>query len=117
METTLLTLPELLKSYVDNVMATTAFEGVSIEAREAFRKNIEDRVSEEVMKIVLEQLSEEDFQKLIAAIEGETLTPEEEARMIDEAVGSIPEFSEKLVPALVAIRPEFVLLASEPTSL
>lgn len=114
MEQTLLTLPELLKSYVDSVMASTIFEGVSAEQREAFKKNVEDRVSEEVMKIVIEHLSEEDFQKLISAIEGGNLSSEDEARTIDEAVEKVPEFPEKLVSALMAIRPEFVL---SPTSL
>lgn len=114
MEQTLLTLPELLKSYVDSVMASTVWEGVGAEQREAFKKNVEDRVSEEVMKIVIEHLSEEDFQKLISAIEGGKLSVEEEARTIDEAVEKVPAFSEKLVSALMAIRPEFVL---SPTSL
>ncbi len=109
MEPTLLTLPELLKSYVDSVMATTLWEGVGAEQREAFKKNVEDRVSEEVMKIVIEHLSEADFQKLTSDIEDGRLSLEEEARTIDEAVEKVPEFSEKLVLALTAIRPELVL--------
>lgn len=124
MEQTLLTLPELLKSCVSGIMATVSLEGLSAEQREAFEKSVKDCVDEEVMKIVIEHLSEEDFQKLITAIEGGALTPEEEARVIDEAVAKVPDFAEKLSSALTAIHREFLSsitssapLASEPTSL
>lgn len=124
MEQTLLTLPELLKSCVSGIMATVSLEGLSAEQREAFEKSVKDCVDEEVMKIVIEHLSEEDFQKLITAIEGGALTPEEEARVIDEAVAKVPDFAEKLSSALTAIHQEFLSsitssapLVSEPTSL
>lgn len=121
MEPTLLTLPELLKSYVDSVMATTSFEGVSAEQSEAFEKSVESRVSEEVMKIVLEHLSDEDFQTLVTAIEGGNLSPEQEAEAIEKAVDKVPEFGDKITAILIAIRPELTLsptpLASETPSL
>ncbi|MCX6733452.1 MAG: hypothetical protein NTX63_01430 [Candidatus Peregrinibacteria bacterium] len=118
MEQTLLTLPELLKSCVSGIMATVSLEELSAEQREAFEKSVKDCVDEEVMKIVIEHLSEEDFQKLITSIEGGALTPEEEARVIDEAVAKVPDFAEKLSSALAAIHHEFTLsIASEPTSL
>ena len=116
MESTSITLPELLKSYVDDVMATTSFEGVSTDARDDFTNSVEAHVSDEIMKIVVEHLPDEDFQTFIARIEGGTLSPEEEGRIISSAIEQIPAFYEKLILALNALRPSFIL-SPESTSL
>ena len=40
----------------------------------------------------------------MSAIEGGKLSPDEQARGVDSAIGKIPTFEEKLVSALVALR-------------
>lgn len=112
METTLITLPELLKSYVDDVMKSISFEGASSEDRQRFEEYIQTMASEEVMKVLMESLSDSDFDALISAVESGNLSLDDEARLIDESAAKVPDFQSKLVKALNILTPKLFVSAS-----
>lgn len=98
-------------------MTTTSFDGVSDEERTAFAERVRVSASEEVMKVIVEQLSDEDFQMFITPFETGSLTPDDEARLIDEAAQKIPNFPEKLSAAFDALHAKLVVRTPEPTAL
>ncbi len=98
-------------------MTTTTFDGVSDEERATFAERVRLSASEAVMNVIVEQLSDEDFQEFITPFEAGSLTPDDEARLIDEATQKIPDFSRKLSVAFDALHAKLVVRTPEPTTL
>lgn len=112
MESTLITLPELLKSYVDDVMKSISFEGATESDRKKFEDYISAMASEEVMKVLMESLSDSDFDALISAVESGNLSVDDEAKLIDESCAKVVDFQEKLVKALNILSPKLFVPAT-----
>lgn len=101
-----LSLQTLLNQFVEEVLNTLPISEVTPEQREMMRELIINRVDKRLIALIIQELPEDEFQKILNGVEGKELNDDEEMSVIAGAIDHIPNFAEKLALALETLRTE-----------
>lgn len=100
------TLQHILNQFVDDVLVHLPFDDATPDQRELMRDLIINRVDKRLIALIIQELPEEEFQNILANVEGKELSDEEEMQVIAGAIDHIPNFGDKLANALDALKSE-----------
>ncbi len=100
------TLQDILTQYIEDVLAKLPISDVTDVQRELMRELIVSRVDKRILALIVQELPEDEFQKILGSVEGKELSDDQEMEVIVSAIDHIPEFGDKLGVALEALRAE-----------
>lgn len=101
-----LSLQTLLNQFVEEVLNTLPITDVTPEQREMMKELVVNRVDKRLIALIIQELPEVEFQKILNGVEGKELNDDEEMAVIAGAIDHIPNFAEKLAQALETLRTE-----------
>jgi|GEM_PF-5630134 len=99
--------------YIDQVMKGLKLGNIDQKTDKTFREMIRDRTEKRIMRMIIENLSDSEADRVTRELDKTGITEDEEIEILMQAINTIPDFPDKLKDTLRELYQELVEDADE----
>jgi hypothetical protein len=95
---------QLLEGFLTETIAKINVDTSTPEKNQVLRELIKEKIDRRIHALIVDELPEEEFQQLVADLDGGNLTEDQEETLFAQAASQIPDFAEKFAEALQEVQ-------------